>query len=92
MNQKFKFIIFTLAKSQELAMDNGARLMGACLSRLQSKLTYKWDSEILVTVAYKMYEVVHGVNLKKYLKYDVFLQDKVRDTRQNYWTMKYRSQ
>ena len=85
-------MILTPANSQESAKDNGARLMGACLSRLQMKLTYKRDSEILVTVAYKMYEVIHGVTLKRYLIYDVFLQDKVRDTRQNYWTMKYRSQ
>ena len=31
------------------------------------------------------------VRLKRYLKYDVFLQYKVRDTRQNHWTMKYSS-
>ena len=31
---------------QELSEDNGAHLMGACLSRLQTKLTYRWDQEI----------------------------------------------
>ena len=48
-----------------------------------------------------MYKVIHSVRLKRYLKYDVFLYDKVRDAflfdtlrdiRQNHWTMKYRSQ
>ena len=58
---------------QELSEDNGVRLMGVCLSRLQSELTYKWDREISVTVTYKMYEVIHSVRLKRYLKYDVFL-------------------
>ena len=33
-------------KKQELSEDNGVRLMGACLSWLQSKLTYTWDHEI----------------------------------------------
>ena len=58
---------------QEFSEDNGARLLGACLSRLQNKLTYKWDHKIYVTVTYKMYEVIHSVRLKRYLKYDVFL-------------------
>ena len=33
-------------KTQELSEDNEARLMGACLSGLQSKLTCTWDHEI----------------------------------------------
>ena len=56
-------------------------LMAACLSRLQS---YKWDHKIKVTVTYKMYmyEVIHSIRLKRYLKHYVFLYRKVGDTRQ----------
>ena len=76
---------------QGLSEDNGACLTGASLSWLQSKLAYNWVHEIKVTVTYKMYEVIHKDRLTKYLRYHVFLYNKVRDIRQNHRTMKYRS-
>ena len=66
--------------------------MGACLSRLQSKLIYNWDHGIYVKVTYKIYGVIHSVSLMRYFIYDVFLHGKVTDTMQNHWTMKQRSQ
>ena len=42
-------------------------------------------------VAYKQYEVTRSVKLNKYPKHDANLLDRVRDIRQNHWTIKYRS-
>ena len=40
----------------------------------------------------KYYEVIHGVRLTYFAKYDVNPMNSVRDIKQNQGTMKYRSQ